>query len=385
MPRARASRSRSCPASPPASPRPAYAGIPVTQRGWRARSRSSPAASPARRDRARLAGARALPGHARLLHGRRARWPQIAAGLIAGGRAADEPAAVVERGTLPGQRTVRAHAARHRRGRRPPGCGAPAITVVGAGGRARRQLAWLDAAPAARPHGRRHARAGAGERARGAPARRSAPRSSRPPRSAIEPLEAELPDLAALRPRLHHVPERRAHGSSPACATRGRSPARDRRDRAGHRPGAARARDRGRHRPVALGGRGPGRGARGDPGARALIARAEEARDVLPDALRARGVEVDVLPLYRTVAEPLRRGPRRGARRRLRHVHLGLVGALPPRRRGTLSGPRLVSIGPATSAAMRELGFEPDVEAADHTPDGLVAALLADASGTVAG
>ena len=34
---------------------------------------------------------------------------------------------------------------------------------------------------------------------------------------------------------------------------------------------------------------------------------------------------------------------------------------------------------------MRELGFEPDVEAAEHTPDGLVAALLADASGTVAG
>ena len=52
---------------------------------------------------------------------------------------------------------------------------------------------------------------------------------------------------------------------------------------------------------------------------------------------------------------------------------------------GTLAGPRLVSIGPATSAALRELGFEPAVEAADHTPDGLVAALLADASGAVRG
>jgi uroporphyrinogen III methyltransferase/synthase len=50
-----------------------------------------------------------------------------------------------------------------------------------------------------------------------------------------------------------------------------------------------------------------------------------------------------------------------------------------------LSGPRLVSIGPATSAAMAELGFAPDVEAGDHTPDGLVAALLADASGTATG
>ena len=35
-------------------------------------------------------------------------------------------------------------------------------------------------------------------------------------------------------------------------------------------------------------------------------------------------------------------------------------------------GPRLASIGPATSAALRELGAEPDLEADPHTPDGLV-------------
>ena len=39
-------------------------------------------------------------------------------------------------------------------------------------------------------------------------------------------------------------------------------------------------------------------------------------------------------------------------------------------------GPRLVSIGPITSAALREAGLEPDLEAAEHTPDGLVAALV---------
>ena len=32
-----------------------------------------------------------------------------------------------------------------------------------------------------------------------------------------------------------------------------------------------------------------------------------------------------------------------------------------------------------TSAALREHGLEPHVEASEHTPDGLVAALLADA------
>ena len=46
---------------------------------------------------------------------------------------------------------------------------------------------------------------------------------------------------------------------------------------------------------------------------------------------------------------------------------------------GSLHGPRLVSIGPATSEELRAHGVEPDLEADPHTPDGLVAALLADA------
>jgi uroporphyrinogen III methyltransferase/synthase len=47
---------------------------------------------------------------------------------------------------------------------------------------------------------------------------------------------------------------------------------------------------------------------------------------------------------------------------------------------GSLAGPRLASIGPATSAELRAHGAEPDLEADPHTPDGLVAALLADAA-----
>jgi uroporphyrinogen III methyltransferase/synthase len=46
---------------------------------------------------------------------------------------------------------------------------------------------------------------------------------------------------------------------------------------------------------------------------------------------------------------------------------------------GSLSGPRLVSIGPATSEELRRHGAEPDIEAPVHTPDGLVEALVADA------
>ena len=112
-----------------------------------------------------------------------------------------------------------------------------------------------------------------------------------------------------------------------------------------------------------------------------MIARAEEARDVLPDALRERGAEVDVLALYRTVAEPLDDAARTAA---LGADYATFTSASSARffheAAGTLDGPRLVSIGPVTSEQLRELGYEPEIEASDHTPDGLVAALIADAS-----
>ena len=100
------------------------------------------------------------------------------------------------------------------------------------------------------------------------------------------------------------------------------------------------------------------------PVTRALIARAEDARDVLPDALRERGAEVDVLALYRTVAEPLDEAQRSAA--------LGATTRRSPsassarffaQAAGTLDGPRIASIGPVTSEALRELGREPDIEA----------------------
>jgi uroporphyrinogen III methyltransferase/synthase len=113
---------------------------------------------------------------------------------------------------------------------------------------------------------------------------------------------------------------------------------------------------------------------------RALIARAEEARDVLPDALRERGAEVDVLALYRTVAEPLDDDARAAA---LGADYATFTSASSVRffadAAGTLAGPRIVSIGPATTEELRRHGVEPDVEAAEHTPDGLIAALVADA------
>jgi uroporphyrinogen III methyltransferase/synthase len=102
---------------------------------------------------------------------------------------------------------------------------------------------------------------------------------------------------------------------------------------------------------------------------------------VLADALEGRGAEVVVLPLYRTIAEPLDADARAAA---LGARYATFTSASSVRffheAAGTLDGPRLVSIGPATSDALRELGYEPHVEAEVHTPDGLLAALVADAS-----
>ena len=105
-------------------------------------------------------------------------------------------------------------------------------------------------------------------------------------------------------------------------------------------------------------------------------------RQVLPDALRTRGAEVDVLALYRTVAEPLDAAARAAA---LGADYATFTSASSARffheAAGTLDGPRLVSIGPVTSAALRELGYEAALEAADHTPAGLVDVLVSDATG----
>jgi uroporphyrinogen III methyltransferase/synthase len=116
------------------------------------------------------------------------------------------------------------------------------------------------------------------------------------------------------------------------------------------------------------------------PVRRALVVGAAEGRDVLPDALRERGAAVDVVALYETVAEPLPDDVRTAA---AAADYLLFASGSSVRfyaaAGGSLTGPRLVSIGPATSEALREQGFTPALEADPHTPDGLVQALLDDA------
>ena len=134
-------------------------------------------------------------------------------------------------------------------------------------------------------------------------------------------------------------------------------------------------------------------------GTRVLIPSARMARALIPEALRAKGAIVDVLPVYDTLpAERLQvpaaqieaaayitftsgstaqqfvalmeaagtRGASGGAGRPLAE---------------RLSGAALCSIGPVTSDTLRRLGLPVAVEAAEHTAAGLVAAIAATACG----
>lgn len=116
-------------------------------------------------------------------------------------------------------------------------------------------------------------------------------------------------------------------------------------------------------------------------GDRVVLARAEQARDVLPEGLERLGYEVEVLPVYRTaVATP---DPSD-----LERVRAGKVDALTFTSSSTVANfmtlvgpppepaPLVVSIGPVTSATAREQGLAVDAEADPHTIAGLVTALL---------
>jgi uroporphyrinogen III methyltransferase/synthase len=112
---------------------------------------------------------------------------------------------------------------------------------------------------------------------------------------------------------------------------------------------------------------------------RVLIARAAGARDVLPDALRERGASVEILSLYETVVEPLDPAvlPAIAEADYLTFTSSSTVrNFLASARLG--ADTRIVSIGPVTSATLREHGLNVSVEATRHDIDGLLEAIVAD-------
>jgi uroporphyrinogen III methyltransferase/synthase len=317
--------------------------------------------------------------------------PLIAERLVAAGRDPGEAAAIVERGTQPGQRTlvdtlsgIAARAAAE-------AVGPPSITVVGPVAGLHDALGWLEARPL---YGQvvavTRARAQASELAARlaelgaevveAPAIRIEPR---PLDGALLEVVARISDYAlvcltspnGVRLLFDALAaagrDARALGGAVAAIGPGTAGELERR---GVRADVVPERFVAEGLVEAL-------GPLSVDGRRVLVARAAGARPVLPDALRERGAEVDDVALYETLAEPL------AARQRERlsratyvtftssstvRFFLEAGGELP-------EAARIVSIGPVTTETARELGLTVHVEAARHDIDGLVEALLADA------
>jgi uroporphyrinogen III methyltransferase/synthase len=360
---------------------PAYAGIPVTHRELASGVAFVTGHEDGTLDWDALA---AFPGTLVFYMGVRA-LPRIAERLVAGGRPASQPVAVIERGTLPGQQTVVATLADV--AERAAGIKAPAITLVGRVALLRERLEWLERRPLfgrsvvvtrarAQASGLAARLAGLGAQVVEAPAIRIEPR----PSSEVDEALARVGEYALVVVTSPNgaglLLEALARGGRDARALAGATVA-------AIGPGTAGELARGGIRADVV----PPRSIAESlvealqevpvEGKRVLIARASEARDVLPDALTARGASVDVLALYDTVAEPIEE-PLEGADyvtfTSSSTVRFFLEGASLP------AGARVVSIGPVTSATARELGLEVHVEAAKHDIDGLVEALLEDAA-----
>ncbi len=373
----------------------AYAGIPVTHRDDASAvafvtGHEDPAKDESALDWEALAR---FPGTLVFYMGVK-RLRQNASALIGAGRDPEEPAAAIERGTWPGQRTVVATLGAIAEAVEREQVKAPALIVVGEVARRREELGWLERRPL---HGRRVVVTRARAQASGLAA-------------TLRGLGAEVVELPAIRiePRIDSAEVQKVAGAIGVyeliCLT---SPngvrllfeamegaGLDARALAGVTvaaigPGTARAlAERGVLADV-VPERFVAEGlieALEDQevsGARVLVARAAEARDVLPKALRDRGAEVDVLALYETVREQPADEEIEAAQDAdyvtftSSSTVTNLTEALGDR---FPTGARIVSIGPITSETIRAAGLEVDVEAERHDIDGLLEALLQDAT-----
>jgi uroporphyrinogen III methyltransferase / synthase len=373
---------------------PAYAGIPVTHRDDASAvafvtGHEDPAKPETMLDWEALAR---FPGTLVLYMGVK-NLPLIAERLAAAGRDPEEPAAAIERGTHPGQRTVSSTLAGLPDAVAEAELAAPAILLFGQVARRRDAIAWLERRPL---HGRRVVVTRARAQASGLAA-------------TLSDLGAEVIELPAIRiePRIDSAEVRDAvaalHTYALVCLT---SPngvrllfdamaeaGRDARALANATvaaigPGTAAA--LARHGVIA--DIVPERfvaeslieslAAVDVSGRPVLVARAADAREVIPDGLRDRGADVDVVAVYETVKEPPDPAAVAAAQdadyitftssSTVRNLVEALGDNFP-------ASARIVSIGPITSETARELGLTVDVEAERYEPDGLVEALVADA------
>lgn len=302
--------------------------------------------------------------------------------LLAGGLEPDTPAAAVRWGTRPEQQTVRTTLA----GLPDANLVSPSTIVIGAV--AALDLRWFERRPLL------------GRRVVVTRTRRQASELSRALRDAgAQPIETPLIEVlgptdggAGLRTAVDRL--RRHHYdwvmvTSPNGARRLLAALHDARDLGGCRvaaigPGTAAALADGNVRADLVPGRYVAEGLLEEfpspppGGGRVLLARAAEARDVLPEGLRAGGWEVDVVEAYRTVAVAVD-DEARGAVRSADAITFTSSSTVERFVAGfgvAAAPPVVACIGPVTAQTARGAGLEVHVEAAEHTIAGLVAALV---------
>jgi uroporphyrinogen III methyltransferase/synthase len=116
-------------------------------------------------------------------------------------------------------------------------------------------------------------------------------------------------------------------------------------------------------------------------GRRFLLARASRGRDVLAKQLRDAGGAVEQIVVYSSVdvttpSEEIGKLLRQGAVDWITVTSSAIARSLAGMFGEDLRKSRLASISPITSATLRQLGYEPAVEASRYTMDGLVEAIL---------
>jgi uroporphyrinogen-III synthase len=121
-------------------------------------------------------------------------------------------------------------------------------------------------------------------------------------------------------------------------------------------------------------------------GKRIVLIRAKVARDVIPEELRKAGAEVDVIEAYETVAPEKSRNRLRALMKSSRRPHVvtftssstakNFAQLLGDSRYGLLEDLQFASIGPVTSAALRELQMPVTIEAREFTMGGLIRAIV---------
>lgn len=389
----------------------AYAGLSLTHRDLASSvayitATESPEKDASSHDWARLATATQTLV---IFMGRR-RLPGLMRALMEHGRSPETPVAVVQWASLPRQRTVVGTVADIHERVAAAGIGTPALTIVGEVVTLRDSLRWFDNKPL---FGRRVLVTRAVDQAGALVARL---RAAGADTLCLPTIRVEPPaDLEPLRKVVAGPLRYRAVVFTSANAVRAFFDELYARDRDARALGTALVAAIGPKTADEL----QARGVRADltptdsraegileallsvvqPGDKVLLPRAKVAREVLPDSLRAAGVEVDVVTAYETS------GPDEETRAALRQALSGDADedGLPPvdtvaftssstvrnlldalaedgaDPHALLAGRTLLSIGPVTSATLRSAGLEPTLEASPHTVAAMVELLEHDA------